>query len=212
MMSMRGLRQASDLASGNARSYAGVLPRILHNRALPWTLAAALATFAAASQFRSVPRRRVYELTLAGLRPGVSRLRDALRRFGPRWSHPSGNERDIYRWYDPRRRLLLAVEVNHRRVVRYVTVWRRRETLAPARLPAGMARTGHGLRLGNSLARALAIYGRPFFAGPSRLAGRPVEYLSFKFSWAGADKPQILECSFNPRRRLVKMTLSAEYY
>ncbi len=155
---------------------------------------------------------RDYELTLAGLRPGVSRLSDALRRFGPRWSHPSADESDIYRWYDAHRRLEISIEVGGGGIIRYVTAWRHRARLNSSPLPRGLARTGHGLRLGQRPARARAIYGRPFFSGPSTLDCRLVLYVSFKFSWAGADKPQILECSFNAARRLVKMTLSADYY
>ncbi len=155
---------------------------------------------------------RHFELTLAGLRPGVSRLSGALRRFGPRWSHPSGDEHDIYQWYDARRRLAISVEVSREGIVRYVTVWRHRLALASTVLPPGSARTGLGLRLGQSPARARALYGPPFFSGPSVLDRRQVLYVSFKFSWAGADKPQVLECSFNAAHRLIKMTLSADYY
>ncbi len=157
-------------------------------------------------------RHRAFELTLAGLRPGVTRLQDALRRFGPRWSHPSGDERDIYRWYDARRRLEISIEVKSSGVLSYVSVWRRRARLVSAPLPAAADRTGRGLRLGDRPTRAIALYGRPFFSGPSTLDARPVLFYSFNFSWAGANQPQILECSFNAARRLVKMTLSADYY
>ncbi|MGH9482910.1 MAG: hypothetical protein ACRD1L_12555, partial [Terriglobales bacterium] len=56
------------------------------------------------------------------------------------------------------------------------------------------------------------VYGKPFFEGPSSWAGHDVQLIVFNFSWAGADKPQILESSFDAAGHLVKMTLSAQYY
>ncbi|HET9785209.1 MAG TPA: hypothetical protein VFP94_09680 [Terriglobales bacterium] len=81
-----------------------------------------------------------------------------------------------------------------------------------AHLPASVAHTGRGVRLGASEAQLLHAYGKPFFSGPSSLDGHNVKLVVFNFSWAGSDKPQILESTFNAAGKLVKMTLSAEYY
>lgn len=159
------------------------------------------------------PPGNVDERTLAGLRPGRSTLNEAVRLYGVNWFHPTAQETDLYQWSDPGRHLLLSLEVNGRGTIRVVSVTR--TTLAAATssaLPASAEATGRGMRLGDSEQTLLHIYGKPFFEGPSSLDGRDVRLIVFNFSWAGASKPQILESSFDASHRLIKMTLSAEYY
>ena len=161
------------------------------------------------------PPGNVNELTLAGLQPGRSRIPDAVARWGAHWRHPSLDESDIYVWCDARRRLQIQLEAQgSARRVDVVTVERLLGAPPPdctTTLPANLARTGRGVRLGDTAERLKAVYGKPFFVGPSSWHGREVNFIVFNFSWAGDDVPQILESSFDAGR-LVKMTLSAHYY
>src|SRR5690348_9180853 len=54
------------------------------------------------------PAGNVNELTLAGLRPGRSTLREAVRLYGAHWFHPTPQETDLYLWSDPAHHLLLS--------------------------------------------------------------------------------------------------------
>lgn len=159
------------------------------------------------------PAGNVNELTLAGLRPGRSTLQDAIRHYGPHWFHPTPQETDLYLWSDPAHHLLLSAEVNQQGQIRVVSVTRTERT-APVRsvLPLRAATTGRGVRLGTTEQHLRAVYGKPFFEGPSSLNGHDVHLIVYNFSWAGTDKPQILESSFDRSGHLVKMSLSAEYY
>jgi len=159
------------------------------------------------------PAGNVNELTLAGLRPGYSTLHEAEHLYGAHWFHPSPQEKDLYLWNDPARRLLLSAEVDPHGVIRVVSVTRvQRSSDASTALPMRAEATGRGVRLGDTQQRLLQVYGKPFFEGPSSLDGQDVHLIVFNFSWAGADKPQILESSFDASGHLIKMTLSAEYY
>lgn len=159
------------------------------------------------------PAGNVNELTLAGLRPGRSSLREAIRLYGPHWFHPTPQETDLYLWSDPARHLVLGVEVNKQGRIEVVSVTRtERNSSVQSALPLRAEVTGRGARLGDTQQRLRKVYGKPFFEGPSSLDGHNVHLIVYNFSWAGADKPQILEASLDSSGHLVKMTLSAEYY
>jgi len=148
------------------------------------------------------------ELTLAGLRPGRSRLAEAVHRFSRHWKHPSEEEPDVYVWTVGG--VQVTVEVDDRKVIRVVTVERHPLSAfgAPGSRRLG---TGRGLGLGDSPGRLLALYGKPFFRGPASLEGRNVQLIVFNFSWVGAEVPQILESTFE-QGKLIRMVLSADYY
>ncbi|MGN6593707.1 MAG: hypothetical protein ACTHJX_12495 [Terriglobales bacterium] len=163
------------------------------------------------------PPGNVNELTLAGLQPGRSRLEAAEARWGRQWTHPDADESDVYVWCDARSRLRIGLDTGASGTVRVVTVERMAAgkgspEACHAQLSAAVARTGRGVRLGDSEAQLLRTYGKPFFSGPSSLDGHNVRLVVFNFSWAGSDKPQILESTFDGAGKLIKMTLSAEYY
>lgn len=180
--------------------------------ALTLTVAAAQAQDPASSSDR--PPGNVNELTLAGLRPGATSIAASLARLGSHWRHPAPDEKDLYIWCDSHSRLRVQLEAPSGQPVAVVTI----ESLAvapasgcSARLPLALARTGRGVRLGDSPAQLKKVYGTPFFQGPSSWQGRDALLIVFNFSWAGSDKPQILESTFE-NGRLAKMTLSAQYY
>lgn len=190
-------------------------------RLIAWAMAIALLAAPAArarqdpASSADHPPGNVNELTLAGLEPGHSELREAIRRFGPGWSHPSPEETDMYRWCDAHSGLQLDLEAQQgASVVRVVTVRRLEAPAASCRatLGADIGRTGRGVRLGDDVGRLKLVYGKPFFDGPSSYDGKDVRLVVFNFSWAGASLPQILESTFDAGGRLVKMTLSADYY
>lgn len=159
------------------------------------------------------PAGNVNELMLAGLRPGRSTLHEAVRLYGPHWFHPTPQETDLYLWSDPARHLLLGAEVNKQGRIQVVSVTRtERNASIRSVLPSRAEATGRGVRLGDIQQRLRKVYGKPFFEGPSSLDGHDVHLIVYNFSWAGTDKPQILEASFDSSGHLVKMTLSAEYY
>ncbi len=163
------------------------------------------------------PPGNVNELTLAGLRPGRSTIPMAEAKLGRRWRHPSGDEKDLYVWCDRRSHLKLQLETKPGGTIQVVTVERMPASAGDAAacdaaLPSALARTGRGVALGDDSRRLEHTYGTPFFTGPSNWRGENVHLIVYNFSWAGADKPQILESSFDSAGRLVKMTLSAEYY
>ncbi|MGH9520721.1 MAG: hypothetical protein ACRD2D_13770 [Terriglobales bacterium] len=161
------------------------------------------------------PAGNVNELTLAGLRPGASSIAEAITRLGSHWRHPSADEQDIYIWCDARTGLQLQIEAPADQHIEVVTIESAPGSPAAsrckARLPATLARTGRGVRLGATPAQLKKAYGTPFFQGPSSWHGRDAELIVFNFSWAGSNKPQILESTFE-HGHLAKMTLSAQYY
>lgn len=157
------------------------------------------------------PPGNVNELTLFGIRPGQEKLARAIVRFGEHFHHPSPDEKDLYVWCDARTHLQLSLEVQAG-VIQVVTLSRPEGADCNAHLPTAEARTGRGVALGATVARLKQVYGKPFFEGPSSLGGRNVHFVVFNFSWAGTDRPQILESSFDAGDHLVKLTLSAEYY
>jgi hypothetical protein len=161
------------------------------------------------------PPGNVNELTLAGLRPGESTIAAAQARYGPHWAHPSPDEKDLYVWCDASSQVQLSLEAASDGTIQVVTVERLLHPAAPAqcdaRLPLAIAHTGRGVQLGDTPQQLRHVYGKPFFVGPSSWDGKNVQFIVFNFSWAGESDPQILESSFDGPR-LVKMTLSAQYY
>lgn len=190
-------------------------PSILAGVALVLTLTLAGAQAQDPASSSDHPAGNVNELTLAGLRPGASSIAEAITRLGSQWRHPSADEKDIYVWCDARTGLQLQIEAPADQPIEVVTIESAPAPLAAntcnARLPVNLARTGRGARLGASPVQLKRIYGTPFFQGPSSWHGRDAELIVFNFSWAGSNKPQILESTFE-HGHLAKMTLSAQYY
>ena len=74
--------------------------------------------------------------------------------------------------------------------------------------------TGRGLHPGDSVERAVALYGEPNSRSPSTKNGQPLELLYCAFDWAGPDVPQVMEvvCTVpkdRTRGRVVEITLAA---
>ena len=141
------------------------------------------------------------ELTLAGLRPGVSTLADAERRFGTRNPDTQAVTDDIKQWGESCTGRSLRLEVDENGVIQIATV----SSLGPraadcAQKPTSNGpltieklKSGQGLALGQMKQRVIALYGEPDSAVPTTYEGREFELLYYAFDWAGSDVPQVME-------------------
>jgi hypothetical protein len=158
--------------------------------------------------------QRHNELTLAGLRPGKSKLpKDGkIPGFrGPTMSDDTG----VY-WSAPCYGDRLQVQENTSRIVETVTV-----SLFGARLLGECKggnetalrrelRSGRGVGLGDACARVTELYGEPESRSPSVRGSLKLELLFYSFDWAGEDVPQSMEVSCDPASgRVVEITLAA---
>jgi hypothetical protein len=151
--------------------------------------------------------RRVPELTLAGLQPGKSTLNDALQAFSPAPEPIDGNR---YR-FTLCPGVFLKIESDDQNVIQTITLSRLHTSPACTEKRAEERwRTGRGLKLGDSRAKVIALYGQPTSSGPSLHDGRELEFLFYAFDWAGPEVPQVLEVLCDPAAhgRVVQITLA----
>jgi hypothetical protein len=168
------------------------------------------------------------ELTLAGLRPG----RDDLAKAEQKFKKPSSTKFDGSNriWQDSCRRQLLSIIADADGTILEVRVAQansvsRTDTASGNSNQPGQGcvtpadaksrwTTGHGLVVGNSCSRVVALYGQPGSRGPSTKDGQQLELLYYAFDWAGPDVPQVmavlctLETDARPGR-VVEITLAA---
>ena len=181
--------------------------------ALLLVLAAPLPKASAVSADAQDDGHAVAEMTLAGLHPGRDKLDQAIKLYGRNYSQAFSDTPDFLLWADPKRHVFLRLELQEDKTIQSVTVASYGPASArPAALSDKAERSGRGLRLGDPLEKALSLYGKPYFRGPSTDAGRELLLVVHKFS-ADEDQPQVLETSFDPKTlRVVKITLSYPYY
>ena len=162
----------------------------------------------------SVAPHPLDELTLAGLRPGRDAIAKAQRLFRkPSAIADGGTSRT---WQDACRHEVLSIIADPAGTILEVRLAEglfdsKHECQAPAR---NLWLTGHGLIIGNSCSRALALYGQPNSRGPSTKGGQQLELLYYAFDWAGPDVPQVMEVLCTPAKdgkpgRVVEITLAA---
>jgi hypothetical protein len=184
--------------------------------ALASLLAAAAAARGESIAAAQAPaKKRVHELTLAGLRPGQATLEEAERRLGAAGRVEAATGESPAVWFDSCTGVEVRVEYDDAGVVQGVAVTQLAGAPAEVRCqpPAALAperlRTGHGLGLGLPRSRVVAIYGAPSSTGPSKLAGQDTEFLYYAFDWAGSDVPQVLEVTADRATgRVVKILLA----
>lgn len=173
---------------------------------------AGMIAFAAALGYaQSATGYRHNELTLAGLRPGASKL--SMKRKFSGFGTPHANATG-YQWRNHCDGRILTVEMNDGRV-ETVTV----STLGPVygdclHQDEGKQRaslkTGRGLGLGDSCRRVTELYGKPESRGPSVQGSRKLELLFYSFDWAGENVPQSMEVSCDDAsRRVLEITLAS---
>lgn len=171
---------------------------------LGWTALAAFVLCATAA---------AGELTLGGLRPGHDRLERAIKLYGKSHLPVDPNTPELLTWADPGNSQFLRLELNEEKIIQSVTL----SSYGPgaartASLPAKTLATGKGLRLGDPVEKAVKIYGKPYFEGPSSDGNRKLLLLVHKFE-VPEDEPQIMETSYDPQtRKLVKIVLAFAYY
>lgn len=161
--------------------------------------------------------RRHNELTLVGLRPGVSKLssnKTKLRGFGLPRAVPTIKGATGVNWWAPCYGDTVHVEEDQDRTVQTITV----SLLGPqvgdclrndASLRRDM-RSGRGLELGDACERVTELYGKPESRSPSIEGSRKLELLFYSFDWAGEDVPQSMEISCDlAGGRVVEITLAS---
>jgi hypothetical protein len=176
------------------------------------TFASAQSTQKPASKKASAPRAN--ELTLAGLRPGQDSLARAAqlnKEFG-RGKELTGDQTV---WFDQCRDESLTVDNDKQKQIEVIraAAWGG-STADCAGVPPGPWKTGHGLRVGDAVAKVFQLYGEPDSRSPSTRDGQPLELLYYAFDWAGPDVPQVMEVLCSKEKdggpgRVVEITLAA---
>jgi hypothetical protein len=173
------------------------------------TLALGLAGVSA-QQASSTQRHN--ELTLAGLRPGISKV--SLKQKFPGLGLAMVNSQGYY-WLDNCDGRMITIEADKDRRIGTITVSSLGIASADclsrneARLRASV-KTGRGLQLADSCARVTELYGEPESRSPSVRGSRKLELLFYSFDWVGEDVPQSMEVSCDQATgRVVEITLAS---
>lgn len=165
---------------------------------------------------RTLTARKANELTLAGLRPGRSKMTKArnLFRYAKQTSDP-----DVWSAGNPCTHQILTITAEDNRVqtIRVSNDDQNAATTCDYRsgkVPPNMWVTGRGLAVGDYCSRAESIYGKPNSRSPSTKDEKPLELLYYAFDWAGPDVPQVMEVVCTAEKdgkpgRIVEITLAA---
>lgn len=157
---------------------------------------------------------RVNELTLARLRPGRSTLENARALYGEKSRQVAPDNAKIWAWADPCAQSRLRLEADKQSVIQTLTassedVPGECRSRAAGAFPGASWKTGHGLGLGDSRAKAIELYGPPNSTSPSVRGERELELLFYAFDWAGSDVPQVMEVTCDRASgRVVEITLA----
>jgi hypothetical protein len=168
-----------------------------------------------------VASQRNDELTLAGLRPGRDELAKALHVFA---GHPAIGYGGASRtWRDDCRHQQLSIIADSDGTILQIQVSEitsdshykcNHPDVDSGTNSASRWVTGHGLLVGDSCSRVLALYGQPGTRGPSTKGGQQLELFYYAFDWAGPDVPQVMTVLCTPEKeqkpgRVVEITLAA---
>ena len=158
---------------------------------------------------------RSYELTLAGLRPGKSKMSQANtmnRSFGS----PRADE-GTTAWFDQLACEKINLDADNHGLIQSIrvsiNVFNGQKTCTSVSAGVGW-KTGKGLFLRAACTQATVIYGEPTSRSPSTKNGQPLELLYYAFDWAGPDVPQVMEVVCTAPKdgtpgRVVEITLAA---
>ena len=167
---------------------------------------------AGASAQQAASTQRHNELTLAGLRPGVSKV--SLKQRFPGLGLALVNSQGYY-WLDNCDGRMITIEADKDRRISTITVSSLGVASADclarneARLRAGI-KAGRGLQLADACVRVTDLYGEPESRSPSIRGTHKLELLFYSFDWAGEEVPQSMEVSCDAASgRVVEITLAA---
>lgn len=185
-----------------------------------WASVSLLSLFATGTVAQTKPLRtpvtsaRAAESRLAGILPTQTTLTRAKLLLGqPRESDQASGSVRWSRCADD-----LILETDSAGLIQTIRATRHLSEQQPANcadsVSAAKWATGKGLRLGDSAARAIQLYGKPDSRSPSTKAGQQLELLYYAFDWAGPDVPQVMEvvCTIGKNGepgRVVEITLAA---
>jgi hypothetical protein len=196
---------------------------------IPAALAAPIRAAAPAAAHVPPAGLRHNEVRLARLEPGKDTLAAAVALFGPRYRPVFPDSPGLVAWVDRKHERVVRIDVNRDGVIETITLSAIDSLLGangelvpafapqtgaaagrPAALTLRRLGTGRGLALGDSLRRALELYGPPNSRGPSTRGSRALEFLFYAFDWAGPNVPQVMEVYCDARSgRVVEITLAA---
>lgn len=152
------------------------------------------------------------ELSLAGLRPGRSKL--SLKLHFPGFGAPV-KDSPGYDWLDTCDGRIIKIEGDEERTIRTITIsvfgLRHGNCVNQneEKLRAGL-KTGRGLELGDTCGRVTQLYGKPESRSPSVQDAHKLELLFYSFDWAGEDVPQSMEISCDAGSgQVVEITLAS---
>jgi hypothetical protein len=167
---------------------------------------------------REEPKRK-NETILAGLRPGIDKLRTAVHVHGPYYRQVVPGANDVVAWVDGTKHRLVRVELDKDEVIQSVTVSSidplidqpsdpRKVPETP--LPSFKLTTGRGVRITQNVCSEVEYtYGEPNSNSPSMQHGNELSLLYYSFDWAGPKVPQVMEVSCaRSTGRVVQITLA----
>ena len=165
-----------------------------------------------AAQTATEPRAN--ELWLAGLRPGRSKLSQAVR-LNSRFQRKTDEQDSQTQWFDVCRDISLTIYDDNKNGIRVIRVgaWGG-STADCSKMPPGTWKTGRGLWVGDPASKVSRLYGKPDSKSPSTRDGQPLELWYYAFDWAGPDVPQVMEVVCTPEKdgkpgQVVEITLAA---
>ncbi len=166
---------------------------------------------------KKVAAKRMNELTLAGLRPGRDTMHRAKKQYGGvvQYNEETSEDDGTAIWRDPCVNLTLSIDFDRDKKIQVIRVSHSKGFIADCHaVPPSPWKTGRGLRVWDTIAKVVQLYGEPDSRSPSTKDGQPLELWYYAFDWAGPDVPQVMEVLCTKEQdgqpgRVVEITLAA---
>jgi len=159
------------------------------------------------------PAHRANELTLAGLRPGRDGATKATSLYHKWLARPATKDEQLA-WVDQCRGQMFTIDLDGHQRIQVLRVTRGPQIGDCVGNKPTPWKTGRGLRLSDSTAKVIQLYGEPDSRSPSTRDRQPLELMYYAFDWAGPDVPQVMEVLCTKEKdgepgRVVEITLAA---
>lgn len=156
---------------------------------------------------------RADELTLAGLRPGRDGTTKATSLYHKWLAWPATKDEQLA-WVDQCRGQIFTIGLDGNGRIQVLRVTRGAQVGDCVGTKPTPWKTGRGLRLSDSTAKVIQLYGEPDSRSPSTKDGQPLELWYYAFDWAGPDVPQVMEVLCTKEKdgqagHVVEITLAA---